>query len=77
MSEFRYIHKQSNYMKLPILMSLCLFPALASMVSCREKGPAERAGENMDKAMENIKDAVNPKGPAEKTGEKIDKAINR
>ena len=64
-----------NYMKLSILMSLCLFPFVASVVSCREKGPAERAGEHMDKAVENIKDAVDPKGPVEKAGEKVDKAL--
>ncbi len=58
-------------------MSLCLFPFVASVVSCREKGPAEKVGESMDKAMEDIKDSVDPKGPAEKAGEKLDKALKR
>lgn len=64
-------------MKLSLLMSLCLFPFVASVVSCREKGPAEKVGESMDKAMEDIKDSVDPKGPAEKAGEKLDKALKR
>ena len=39
-------------MKLPLLMSLCLFPLVASVTSCKEKGPAEEAGEGIDKAVE-------------------------
>jgi hypothetical protein len=46
-------------------------------MSCREKGPAEKAGEQIDKAAENIKETVDPAGPAERAGEKIDRAINR
>jgi hypothetical protein len=61
-------------MKLPLLMSLCLFPLVAS-VSCKEKGPVEKAGESVDEAVENVKDAVDPKGPVEKAGEKVDKAL--
>jgi len=59
---------------LPLLLSLCLFPLVASVVSCRDKGPAEKAGESVDKAVEKVKDAVDPKGPLEKAGEKVDKA---
>jgi len=56
---------------------MCLIPFVAPLSSCREKGPAERAGENIDKAAENVKDAVDPKGPVEKAGEKIDNAVGR
>jgi hypothetical protein len=35
-----------------------------------EKGPAQRAGERIDKAV----DKLTGKGPAEKAGERIDKA---
>ena len=56
---------------------LLLLPLAAFNTSCREKGPAEKAGEHLDKAAEEIKDAVNPKGPAEKAGEKVDKALGR
>ena len=62
-------------MKPLLLASVCLLPFVASVVSCREKGPVEKAGEGIDKAVENVKDAVNPKGPVEKAGEKVDKAL--
>lgn len=58
-------------------MSLCLFPFVAAVVSCREKGPAEKVGESLDKAVEKMKDAAEPKGPVEKAGEKIDKALGK
>jgi hypothetical protein len=64
-------------MKVTLLMSLCLLPLVGSVVSCREKGPAEKAGEKIDSAADKIKDAVDPKGPGEKVGEKIDDALNR
>jgi hypothetical protein len=64
-------------MKTTFLLSLCLFPLIASLVSCKEKGPAEKAGENVDKAVEKAKDAVDPKGPVEKAGEKVDKALDK
>lgn len=40
------------------------------------KGPAEKAGEKVDDAVEKVKDAIDPKGPAEKLGEKIDDALD-
>ena len=64
-------------MKLPLMMSLCLFPLVASISSCKEKGPVEKAGENVDKAIENVKDAVDPKGPVEKAGEKVDEVLGK
>jgi len=64
-------------MKITLLLSLCLFPLVASVISCREKGPAEKAGENVDKAVEKVKDSVDPKGPVEKTGKKVDDALGK
>lgn len=32
-------------------MSLCLLPVAASLVSCKPKGPAEKAGEKVDEAL--------------------------
>ncbi len=43
---------------------------------CREKGPAEKAGEKVDNAMDKVEDKLDPKGPAEKAGRKIDKAVD-
>lgn len=67
---------QHIIMKSTLLFALCAFSIAGPLTSCREKGPAEKAGENLDKAAENVKDAINPKGPAEKVGEKIDDAVN-
>ena len=54
-----------------------MFPLVASVVSCKEKGPAEKAGESVDKAVDKVKDAVDPKGPLEKAGEKVDHALDK
>lgn len=62
-------------MKISLLITLCLLPLLASLTSCKKKGPMEEAGEGMDKAIENVSEAINPSGPVEKAGEKIDKAL--
>jgi hypothetical protein len=40
-----------------------------------QKGPAQRAGENIDQAVENMQDAVDPPGPVEKAGRNLDRAI--
>lgn len=41
------------------------------LVGC-EQGPAQKAGEKIDKAV----DALTGKGPVEKAGERIDKAVD-
>jgi len=64
-------------MKLSSLIPLFLFPLVACLASCREKGPAEKVGESVDKAIEDVKDAVDPKGPVEKAGEKVDDALGK
>ena len=48
-----------------------------SLVGCEEKGPAQKAGESIDKAGKDLKDSVDPRGPAQKAGEKLDNAINK
>lgn len=40
-----------------------------------EKGPGEKAGESVDKAVQKAKDAVDPAGPAEKAGRAVDDTI--
>jgi hypothetical protein len=42
------------------------------MVAGCEKGPAQRAGERVDRAV----DKLTGKGPAQKAGERIDKAVD-
>jgi hypothetical protein len=67
----------NHNMKSSLLISLCLLPIAASLISCKPKGPAEKAGESVDEAIENVSDAVNPKGPLEKAGEKVDDALGK
>ena len=64
-------------MKKLLILTVCSMSIIAAFSSCKKKGPAERAGEKLDDAIENVQDAVNPKGSAEKVGEKIDDALNR
>jgi hypothetical protein len=66
-------------MKRLLSMTLALGLAVggAALTSgCREKGPAERAGEKVDRTMDKIEDKLDPKGPAEKAGRKLDRAID-
>jgi predicted small lipoprotein YifL len=48
---------------------------VVSFAGCETKGPAERAGENIDKGIQNAKDAINPPGPSEKAGRSLDNAL--
>jgi len=51
--------------------------AALSLTACPDRdGPAENAGEKVDKAVDGMKDAVDPDGPAEKLGEKLDDATD-
>ncbi len=65
---------KSNTKKLGLMAVTLLVSGM--LVGC-EKGPAEKAGENLDKAGQNIKDSVDPRGPAEKAGDKIDKELGK
>ncbi len=42
----------------------------------RNKGPVEKAGEKIDKAVDKVSDKVDPKGPAEKAGRALDRATD-
>jgi hypothetical protein len=60
-----------------IILSVVAGLALAG---CSEKGPAEKAGEQIDKAVEQTKDAVQDaghQGPAEKAGEALDNKVDQ
>lgn len=47
------------------------------MSACeRHEGPAEKAGKKIDKAADDVADAIHPKGPAEKAGRAIDRAVH-
>ena len=49
--------------------------AFMTFAGCESKGPAEKAGESIDKGIQNAKDAVNPPGAGEKAGRNLDKAL--
>jgi predicted small lipoprotein YifL len=59
------------------LLSSLVLGSVVTLAGCEQKGPAEKAGENIDKAGQNIKDAVDPRGPVEKAGAKVDDAVNK
>jgi len=50
--------------------------ALFGLTACQQSGPGERAGRSLDKAGQNLSDAVNPpQGPVEAAGCKVDRAL--
>lgn len=59
-----------------LCVATLLLSAVATFSGCETKGPAEKAGENIDKGIQNAKDAVSPPGPVEKAGRNVDKALN-
>lgn len=60
-----------------LLVVVLLGTSSVAMIACEKpKGPAEKAGEKLDKAMDKVSDAVDPKGPAEKAGRAIDRAAD-
>ena len=48
-----------------------------ALVGCEPKGPMEKAGEGVDNAGKDIKNAVDPRGPMEKAGDKVDDAVGK
>jgi len=59
----------------PFAPLLMMFGALVAFAGCESKGPAEKAGESIDKGIQNAKDVVNPPGAGEKTGRELDKSL--
>lgn len=64
---------------IPSLLLIMALSFLLFSFGCDSQGPAEKAGEKVDKTVEATKDTINEvtdrvtgKGPAEKLGEKID-----
>lgn len=61
---------------LPLTLALALAVTGATLAGCESDGPAERAGEEVDRTLDKVEDKINPKGPVEKAGEKIDRAVD-
>ena len=51
--------------------------AVVPFAGCESEGPAQKAGENIDKGIQKAKDTIAPPGPAEKVGRDLDKAIGK
>ena len=52
--------------------------AIALGAGCEsEKGPAEKAGENVDRAARDVKDTISPPGPVEKAGRAVDDTLKK
>jgi hypothetical protein len=56
-------------------LAAILFASILPLTGC-EQGPAEKAGADIDKGVEKVKDTVSPPGPLEKAGRTIDKAAH-
>lgn len=57
--------------------ALCVLTLTLPLMACKEEGPAERAGRSLDRAGENLRDAVDPpSGPVERAGRAIDRATH-
>jgi hypothetical protein len=69
---------------IPTLLLMAALSLTILTVGCDSQGPAEKAGEKIDKSIEATKDAVEDasdkitgKGPVEKAGEEVDEAIEK
>jgi hypothetical protein len=63
-------------MQASILVAL-VFGGAFFLSGCESKGPAQQAGEQIDKGVQSAKDAINPPGPLEKAGRAIDKVTGQ
>ena len=62
-----------------IFMRILVVPALLvlGLAACEHEGPAERTGRSLDRAGQNVRDAVDPPhGPVERLGRSVDRAVN-
>lgn len=55
-------------------LGMLLAPLIGLGVGCESDGPAENAGERIDRGVDNAVDALDPRGPTEKAGAAIDNA---
>lgn len=50
---------------------------LLALAACQQAGPAERTGRSIDRAGQNLRDAVDPpRGPVERLGRSVDRTVN-
>lgn len=46
------------------------------LAGCQDKGPAQEAGEALDDAASEMRDALSGQGPAESAGETVDETVD-
>jgi predicted small lipoprotein YifL len=57
------------------VIAVAAFAALLSVAGCKKEGPAEKAGQQVDKLGDKVQDTVDPpKGPLQAAGRSIDRA---
>lgn len=56
-------------------LAIALPFSLALLSGCSEPGPAEQAGKEIDEAVEEVRERIDPAGPAEQAGREIDEAV--
>jgi predicted small lipoprotein YifL len=59
------------------LLAALLLGVVATFAGCESKGPAQQAGENVDKGIQSAKDTINPPSTGEKVGRGVDKALGK
>lgn len=59
-----------------LLMVLAIGVSALAITGCSDDGAGEHAGEKMDQAVEDTKEAFDNDGPAENFGEEIDDAFD-
>ena len=57
-------------------VAVCLCGIIVSLTGCAHKGPAQRAGEQIDNATDTLRATLDPPGPAQKAGRAIDRTLD-
>jgi predicted small lipoprotein YifL len=60
-----------------LMLGILAAIAVTTLSACPEKGPAQKAGEKVDRAKDKVSDTLDPKGPGEKAGRAIDRATDK
>lgn len=68
--------KHPSLKKLSLLFLVTAALATPMLGACGKKGGGEKAGEKVDEAIEDTKDAFDKDGPVEDAGEKVDDAVD-
>ena len=63
------------YKRLSIVLGAGL--VVMALGGCKQEGPAERAGKEIDGAAERLGEALEKQGPVERAGEQIDEAMEK